>query len=130
MTHVNLMNVRPVPGGVRVPSVTVTVRDVAYTIATPAYQVNDSVVAFPAIETDEETNSIRVRFDAWRIARDSGPGQWRQLPLDFRDMAAAVKAAMQFESDPGISWDSSEEDLGAWAVAYVERDRAQSGGGR
>ncbi|MEV6226536.1 hypothetical protein AB0L88_01435 [Saccharopolyspora shandongensis] len=127
-THVNLVDMRIGSGIVSAPSTTLTVRGVMYTMPLPAHQINGSTVVFPAPEPDEETNSIRVRFDQWRIGRDVGP--WRQLPLHCPDMAAAVKVAMEFESDPGISWDSSEEDLGAWAVAFVERDRARSGGDR
>ncbi|MEV0089130.1 hypothetical protein [Saccharopolyspora sp. NPDC050642] len=126
-THVNLVNVRPVPGGVRVPSVTITVRNVAYTMPVLAYQVSGSTVVFPGLEGDEP-NAIRVRFDRWRVARDCDP--WRELPLDFPDMGTAVKAAMEFESTPGVSWDSCDEDLGAWLVGYVERHRARAGGDR
>lgn len=126
--HVNLLNVRHVPGGLRVPSLTTEVGGVLYSLAMPAHQVNGGdVVVRPAPEVDEESNSIRLRFDQWLVTNDDLP---RTLPLQLATMRLAVEVALEFESDPGIDWSSPEEDLGSWAVGWLERHRARTGGER
>ncbi|MGW1678554.1 hypothetical protein [Saccharopolyspora sp. NPDC002376] len=129
MTHVNLVNVQRVPGGVSVPSVTMTVRGISYNLPSPQSQVTGAVFVHPVAEADEDSNSIRIRFDLWQATCDLGH-RFQSLPLNFPDMASAVRGARQFDADPGIDWDSHSEDLEMWAVAFVERERAQQGGGQ
>lgn len=127
MTHVNLTNVHVTSGGVEVPDVTVSVRGVAYTLPAPQYGLTgvNRVCVCPFAEADEEGNSIRLRLDKWRVVCDLGR-RFRSLPLNLADMATAVRAAKEFESDPGIDWEAPPEELEAWAVIFLERERERA----
>ncbi|MDA3644157.1 hypothetical protein LZ318_31905 [Saccharopolyspora indica] len=129
MTYLNLVSAHIVPGGVSVPSVSVSVRGATYNLPAPQYTVDGPVVVYPFAEADEEGHSIRIRLDVWRAGCDLGH-RFQSLPLNFPDMASAVDAARQFGRDPGIGWGAPREELEAWAMTFVEQERAQQGGDR
>ncbi|WP_433868459.1 hypothetical protein [Saccharopolyspora sp. CA-218241] len=124
--HINLSTARVTAIGVRIPQTTQTVRDVAYTLSIPAQPVTHSVMVRPLIEPDEDTNSIRVRLDRWMAFNDE---LCIHLPLYLVDMATAVRAALDFEGDPGIGWRSGHDELERWAMTWLKQDESRVGGG-
>lgn len=125
--YVKLQAFRQIPGGLTASYQTVHVGGVDYSLPMPFTEVADPVVVAPLMEVSEDGRSVSLRMDRWRVLNLD---RNLQLPLHLADMATAVRAARGFERDTGISWHSSETDLSAWVLAWLEQERTRTGGDR
>lgn len=124
---VKLTSVRPFPGGYSIPARTMRLDGVDYELPVPFVEISGPVVVAPVMETSEDTRAVSIRMDRWEVLHlDAG----LRLPMHLADMATAVRAARDFDADPGISWQSSETDFHTWVLTWLEQERARAGGDR
>lgn len=123
--HVELTNLRWVPQGFSLMTRTARVGEDEFTVPMPCQFLDGPVAVVPQLDVDEQTPSLTWRLDRWTVTHTD---RKQSLPVSTAGMAAAVRAAREFEADPGISWSSDEVEIGAWASAWVERENARMRG--
>ena len=123
--HVELTNIRWFAGGFTMMSRAVQIGENEFTVPLPCQFVSGSVALVPQMEVDEDSQALTWRMNRWTVQHTE---RKQVLPLSVAGMASAVRAARDFEADPGVGWHSDPVEIESWASAWAERENARMRG--
>lgn len=109
------------PSGYVVYRSEVRIGDVTYGIPIGFVKVSDHPVVFVRPKIVPNGRVAEIQFDSWWVVN---PEAGRELPAAAKDMDLAVRLAREFNADPAVSWSSTDEDMKAWLMAFIERYEA------
>jgi hypothetical protein len=84
----------------------------------PYIPIDNRLAIAPKLTADGETAAVRIDLTRW-VPMYVSPDLVSFLPLACPGQAMAVRAAREFDADPAISWQDSEDDMVRWAHAWI-----------